>query len=235
MKRGPKPKPAAQRIREGGTRGRGSISHRPMPSAELLVVAGRDVPITPPDDLPPAARDLWVEIVEMLAASGIIDRVDLPMLRWFCLEHARGWQAKAVLDEPVDEEEHEALEQQIREAEAIAGALKAQVANMLRAGVDVPPAKVNALANYDRTIASLAAYRDARRQVGNLVSLGSTGQLVEHPLVATERAAASLVARFAAAFGLTPADRVALGLALLEGRTMQRDLADDIGAPAARP
>lgn len=233
-KRGPKPKPAARRLREGGTAGRGAISHRPRPTAELVVVAGRDVPVSPPDDLPPAARDLWVEIVERLAETGIIDRVDLPALRWFCVEHARGWQAKSLLDEPVDDGELEALDEQIREMEVIAGALKGQIANMLRAGVDVPPGKLGALSNYEQTIANLVAYRDARRQVGNLVALGSTGQLVEHPLLATERAAAALVARFAAAFGLTPADRAALGLAILEGRTMKRELDEDIGPPAAR-
>lgn len=228
-------KPVAARKREGGTKGDGAVSHRRQPSTELVVVAGRDVPISPPADLPEPARDLWEEIVRVLAEAGIVDRIDLPALRWFCLEHARGWQAKALLDEPVDEEEHAALERQITEMDAIAGALKGQIANMLRAGLDVPPGKINASANYERELANLRAFQRARRKVGNLVALGSTGQLTEHPLLATERAAALLVLRFASRFGLTPSDRAALGLQILEGKTMTKELNDDIGTPARRP
>lgn len=228
-------KPAAQRKREGGTKGQGNVSHRPQPSTELVVVAGRDVPVAPPTDLPAPARDLWEEIVRVLAEAGIVDRIDLPTLRWLCLEHARGWQAKALLDEPVDDDEIQALDQQIREMEAISSALKGQIANLLRAGIEVAPAKVNASANYERELTNLRAYKRAREKVGNLVALGSTGQLTEHPLLATERAAATLVLRFAARFGLTPSDRAALGLQILEGRTMKKELDDEIGAPAKRP
>ena len=228
-------KPAAARKREGGTARSGNVSHRPQPSTELVVVAGRDVPITPPADLPAPARDLWEEIVRVLAEAGIVDRIDLPALRWFCLEHARGWQAKALLDEPIDDEELEALETQLKEMAVIAGALKGQIANMLRAGLDVPPGKINASANYERELANLRAFQRARQKVGNLVALGSTGQLTEHPLLATERAAATLVLRFASRFGLTPSDRAALGLQILEGKTMKKELDDDIGPAAKRP
>lgn len=228
-------KPAAARAREGGTARAGTVSHRPQESTELVVVAGRDVPIAAPDELPEHARDLWVEIVEALARAGIIDKIDLPALRWFCLEHARGWQAKTVLDAPVDEDEMQGLDDQIRGMDAIASNLQSQVANMIRAGVNVPPAQVNALANYATTLANLRHYRAMKRKVGNLVSLGSTGQVIENPLLGTERAAATLVKSFAGRFGLTPADRAALGIAILEGRTMKKELDDEIGRPAKRP
>jgi phage terminase small subunit len=102
-------------------------------------------------------------------------------------------------------------------------------------GVEIPPAKVTAAQRYEQTLANLQTYRDARARVGNMVALGSTGQLTEHPLVGTERASTAIVISIASRFGLTPADRAALGLQLLEGRTMQRDLDDVIGAHARRP
>jgi phage terminase small subunit len=228
-------KPAAARAREGGTARAGAISHRPQPSTELVAVAGRDVPIAAPLDLPEPARELWAEIVAVLAHAGIVDRIDLPMLRWLCVTHARGRQAQAVIDEPVTEEELEQLERQTREMQTLADALKSQVANMMRAGLDVPPAKINALTNYEQTLANLRELHRARRIAGNLVTLGSTGQLVEHPLASTERAAAALVLRYASRFGLTPADRAQLGLQILEGRTMKRDLENAIGPAAKRP
>lgn len=228
-------KPAARRAREGGTARAGTVSHRPLPSTELVAIAGRNVPIAPPDDLPPPARELWVEIVQVLAEAGVIDRVDLPMLRWLCLEHARGQQAREVLDTPPSDNDLAELDRQIRNAETLLGALETQLANMLRAGLDVPPAKVNAAANYGQTLANLRSYRSTVAKVGNLVALGSTGQLVEHPLLATERAAANLVLRYAGRFGLTPSDRAALGIQILEGRTMKKELEDDIGRAATKP
>lgn len=224
-------KPAAQRKREGGTKGQGNVSHRPQPSTELVVVAGRDVPVAPPTDLPAPARDLWEEIVRVLAEAGIVDRIDLPTLRWLCLEHARGWQAKALLDEPVDDDELQALDQQIREMEAISSALKGQIANLLRAGIEVAPAKVNASANYERELTNLRAYRAARARYGNLVALGSTGQLVEHPMVATERNASRLALSFASSFGLTPSDRARLGILIFDAVRGKREaeLDDAIG------
>lgn len=227
-------KPAAARAREGGTAKRGAVSHRPQPATEIAVVAGRDVPVSPPDDLPEHARELWVEIVRVLAEAGIVDRVDLPALRWLCLQHGRGWTARRVIDEPVDEESDHDLGQRLSETAAILRAQKFQVANALRAGVDVPPGKLNAISTLEVTLANLEAYRAARRKVGNLVALGSTGQLVEHPLVATERAAASLVLRYASRFGLTPADRAALGLMALEGSARKRELDAVLGA-SGRP
>lgn len=222
-------KPAAKRAREGGTARQGAVSHRPQPPAELIVVAGRNVPVEPPDDLPAPARDLWVEIVQALAEVGIIDRIDLPALRTFCIDYARGVQAGKVLDAAPDEDDDAELQQRLDETSAILRAQKVQTATMLRAGVDVPPAKLNAIANLEVTLANLEAYRDARRLVGNLVALGSTGQLTEHPLLQTERMAHGLVLRFATRFGLTPADRASLGLALIEGHSRQQELVSILG------
>jgi phage terminase small subunit len=225
-------KPAAARRRQGGTKKQNAVSHRPQPAGEeaaLVELAGRDVPVSPPDDLPAPARSLWVELVRVLAQAGVVDKVDLPALRLFCVQYARSWQAKQVLDEPTDPEEDAALEQRLRETAMILNAQKVLVANALRAGVDVSPSKLTAIASLETTLSNLEAYRDARKRVGNLVALGSTGQLTEHPLLQTERMASSLALRFANRFGLTPADRASLGLALVEGSTRAAELDDVLG------
>lgn len=231
-------KPAAKRLREGGTKRAGAVSHRPLPDkkeAELVVVAGRDVPVSPPDDLPAPARELWVELVAVLAKAGVIDRVDLPTLRIFCVQYGRAWQAKSVLDEPVDPKTDRAQAKRLVETTRLLENQKRTVNALVRANMDVPPAKLNAIANLEVTVANLEAYRDARRRVGNLVALGSTGQLTEHPLVQTERQAASLLLRFAGRFGLTPADRATLGLALVEGTQRAAELDQVLGgSPRSR-
>lgn len=226
----PRKHPAA-RSREGGTAGAGTVSHRPQPAtAELVVVAGRNVPIDPPDDLPPDAVDLWVALVRELADAGIIDRIDLPMLRLFCLQHARAWSAHRAIDEPVDDRELEDLDDRIQQMETITNALKTRIAGILRIGQAPDTKDVNAAANYERELTNLRAYSHARRSYGNLVALGSTGQLVEHPLVATERHAAGLALRFAAQFGVTPQGRAQLGLLIVDAQRGARDLDSVIGA-----
>lgn len=231
--RGGRPKkPTAKRKREGGTAGQGAVSHRPLPGkgeSALVEIAGRDVPVSPPDDLPDYARELWTEIVRALAKHGIVDKIDLPALRLFCVQYARAYQAKDVLDASPDEDDDAALEQRLSETTAILKATKIGVANMLRAQVDVPPAKLNAIANLEVVVANLEAYRDARKRVGNLVALGSTGQLVAHPLLDVEKGAAQMALRFASRFGLTPADRASLGLVLIEGQTRANELATVLG------
>lgn len=230
-RKGRPPKPAEARRREGGTARQGTISHRPQ--AEIVVVAGRNVPVDPPADLPDEAIELWEEIVRVLADAGIVDTIDLPMLRQLVLQYARARQATKIIDEPLTPNEEAALLQELREGETIANGLKTSIAQQLRAGVQPPPAQVNALANYEQTLTNKRAYVDARRKVGGLVALGSTGQLVEHPMVGTERAAASLLLRFASDYAMTPVARASLGIAVLEGRSLKKELEDDIG-PAAR-
>lgn len=228
--RGGRPKkPAARRAREGGTKRQGAVSHRPQPSTELVVVAGRDVPVSAPPELPPHARDLWEEIVRVLAEAGVVDKIDLPALRLFCVQYARAYAAKDVLDAEPNADDDLELERRLADTKAILDAQKIRVATTLRANVDVAPSLLNAIANLEVTVANLEAYRDARRRVGNLIALGSTGQLVAHPLLDVERHAANLCLRFGGRFGLTPADRASLGLALIEGHTRSTELSTILG------
>lgn len=225
-KPGRPPKPRAARRKEGGTERAGAVSHRPLPAP--VVVAGRNVPVDPPADLAPDARDLWTEIVRQLAEAGIIDRIDLPMLRLLCTEFGRARQAAVLIDEPVDEADLDAIDRRIRENEAVATALKTQILGAIRVGISVPPASVSALAKLETTITNLHAYRRAYAKVGNLVALGSTGQLTEHPAVEIARASTSTVLRYATEFCLTPTARARMGLAVLEARSLQKELADDL-------
>jgi phage terminase small subunit len=231
-KKGRPPKPTPTRRREGGTEKQGAISHRPLP--EPVVVAGRNVPIAAPADIPEDARALWEEIVRQLAEAGIIDRIDLPMLREYCVQYARARQAARLIDEPVSEEELAELDHRIRENVAVSNGLKTKILEALRVGVDVAPAKISSLAKLETTIVNLQAYRHARAKVGNLVALGSTGQLTEHPAVDIERAAASVALRYATEFASTPTARARLGLAVLEGRSLQKELDEDLGPEAKR-
>jgi phage terminase small subunit len=231
-KKGRPPKVTQARRREGGTERQGTVSHRPLP--EPVIVAGRNVPIAAPDDMPEDARSLWEEIVRQLAEAGIIDRIDLPMLRDYCVQYARARQAARLIDAPVSEQELEALDNRIKENVAVSAALKTKILEALRVGVAVPPAQVSALAKLETAIVNLEAYRDAKKKVGNLVALGSTGQLTEHPAVDIERHAASTALRFATEFATTPTARARLGLAVLEGRSLQKELDEDLGPEAKR-
>lgn len=224
-------KPTARRRREGGTKGQGEISHRPLPDAEtaLVEIAGRDVPVSPPDGLPKYARELWTEIVRVLAEHGMVDKIDLPALRILCVEYARHCQARDVLDEEPDADADAKVERRLADTVAILDAQKVRVANLLRANADVSPSLLNAIANLEVVVSNLEAYLRARTRVGNLVALGSTGQLVAHPLLDVERQAAQIVLRYAGRFGLTPSDRAALGLNLLEGKERAAQLTSILG------
>lgn len=226
-KTGRPPKPTQRRRKEGGTERAGTVSHRPLP--EPIVVAGRNVPIRPPDELAPDARDLWIEIVRQLADAGIVDKIDLPALRLLCTEYGRARQAATLIDEPVTEDELARLDTRIRENEAVANAIKTQILGAVRVGISVPPAQVSALAKLEMTIVNLTAYRAARAKVGNLIALGSTGQLTEHPAVDIARASSALVLRYLTEFAATPTARARLGLAVLEGRSLQKELEEDLG------
>lgn len=57
------------------------------------------------------------------------------------------------------------------------------------------------------------------------VTLGSTGQLVEHPALATERQAHQMFLRFAEHYALTPIARTRLGLAELQRRSLAGEMA----------
>jgi P27 family predicted phage terminase small subunit len=90
--RGGKPKPIEQRIREGNP------SKRPLP--EPVLIAGRpDLQelAEPPAYLPPEAKEFWRDSVVKLCETGIIDRVDVPVLEQLCTQYARIRQSQRVL------------------------------------------------------------------------------------------------------------------------------------------
>jgi len=85
----------------------------------------------------------------------------------------------------------------------------------------------------ETTLVSLEEFVTLRKN-GRKVALGSTGQVTEHPLLASERNAASLVLRAGEHYAVTPVARARLGLAALQGRSLQRELDDELG-PSTRP
>jgi P27 family predicted phage terminase small subunit len=89
-----KPTPIEQRIREGNP------SKRPLP--EPVLIAGRpDLQelADPPAHLPDDAKEFWADSVVKLCETGIIDRVDVPVLEQLCTQYARIRQAQRVLAE----------------------------------------------------------------------------------------------------------------------------------------
>lgn len=78
-----------------------------------------------------------------------------------------------------------------------------------------------------------ARAHQARRVVTSegLFTMGSVGQLREHPAVKIEREAVGLFARLAEQFALTPTSRSRLGMAELHRRSLQEDLTDRLGQP----
>jgi P27 family predicted phage terminase small subunit len=87
--RGPKPKPAEVRKREG--------TYKPSEHGEVVVIGGR------PDDLPAPARlteheaAVWSEVVPPLLAVGLLDRVDTFALEALVLCVARWREAEDLL------------------------------------------------------------------------------------------------------------------------------------------
>lgn len=62
-----------------------------------------------------------------------------------------------------------------------------------------------------------------------MVALGSGGQIVESPMLAIERHERLQVLRWMEQFGLTPSARARLGLAALQGRSLQQELNETLG------
>jgi P27 family predicted phage terminase small subunit len=58
-----------------------------------------------------------------------------------------------------------------------------------------------------------------------MLSRGHAGQIREHPAMATVRKSHEVFHRFAAEYGLTPSARARLGLAHMQGRALQKELA----------
>jgi P27 family predicted phage terminase small subunit len=96
--------------------------------------------------------------------------------------------------------------------------------------------RIGILETVDRAALEMAAVQYARwkqasrvvNQMGH-IARGSTGQLTEHPSMATERAASALFLRFAEQYALTPTARTKLGLAEIERARALEDLAGILG------
>jgi P27 family predicted phage terminase small subunit len=94
----------------------------------------------------------------------------------------------------------------------------------------------------DRAALELASTMYARaRQAGRVIAeqghlaRGSTGQLVEHPSLRTERDAAINFLRFAEHYALTPVARTRLGMAELERKSLQQEMKESFGEPNLTP
>ena len=66
------------------------------------------------------------------------------------------------------------------------------------------------------------------------VALGSTGQLVEHPMLATERSAVNIARLMAEQFGITPVGRARAGIAMAVGARLHEDLQASLGPQPRR-
>ena len=103
-------------------------------------------------------------------------------------------------------------------------------------------AKVGILDVVDRAALEMMSTQYARaKQAGRVLAeqgaltKGSTGQLVEHPAMATERNAINTFLRFAEQYALTPVARTRLGLAELERQSMLSEMAQEYGEPELEP
>ena len=77
---------------------------------------------------------------------------------------------------------------------------------------------------------------DARTVVEQegLVAIGSHGQLIEHPMLAAERAAHQLLLRYAEQYGITPVARARIALVARQMTSMADEL-DELEQQAAKP
>lgn len=82
-----------------------------------------------------------------------------------------------------------------------------------------------------------ARVRQAARVVASdgHFSLGSVGQVREHPAVKIERESMVMFLRFAEQFGMTAVSRTRLGMAELHGRALAQELRDAFGPTTLRP
>ena len=198
------------------------------------MLESRDLSEEPPEHLSEQAGAIWRQVVRSLADARVLDRADAPVIEAFCVQLARMRQAQAILDQDLTREEQVELEGRIRELTTILAAAKGQLAGDLRTGARVRSASLNALAELELRIGGLEAYLAARRAGGNRVALGSTGNLRPHPMLAVERAAAAQVRALANDLAMTPPARAELGLKVIVGRSLQRELDDAIGAAPRR-
>lgn len=91
------PKKAAEARRlEGGTKSRGAVSHRPQPRTAILSprMTEENKP-EPPEQLPPAARELWDAAIQQLIDINAAQAIDVPALYLMSIHWeiaVRAWQ-----------------------------------------------------------------------------------------------------------------------------------------------
>lgn len=82
-------KTAEQRIIEGGTPGKGAVSHRPVKKALVLTQRiSTDNRPQAPANLPPIGRELWDDVIEALIDINAAQTLDVPMLTMMCMHYA---------------------------------------------------------------------------------------------------------------------------------------------------
>lgn len=79
---------------------------------------------------------------------------------------------------------------------------------------------------------SVLRWREAEQllDVEGLFIASPNGYKIAHPAIAVAQKAQAEYRSWCARFGLTPSDRVGLGLAVVRGKSLAQDLADKIGA-----
>jgi P27 family predicted phage terminase small subunit len=78
---------------------------------------------------------------------------------------------------------------------------------------------------------SVARWREAEQllDVEGMFVSSPNGYRVAHPAIAVAQKAQTEYRNWCARFGLTPSDRVGLGMAVIRGKSLAQDLADKIG------
>lgn len=97
--------------------------------------------------------------------------------------------------------------------------------------LEEPPVKATelaAIAKLELNLATLGEYLRLREQ-GVKVALGSTGQLVEHPLVDSTRKSAALMLRIGEQYALTPSGRARLAVGVNTAKTLKTELDRELG------
>lgn len=87
--RGPKPKPAEVRKREG--------TYRKSSHGEVVVLAGKPAGLAAPEHLPERVREAWDQIVPPLVDVGLLDRADAPAVEAMCYAVAQFREANEVV------------------------------------------------------------------------------------------------------------------------------------------
>jgi P27 family predicted phage terminase small subunit len=93
------------------------------------------------------------------------------------------------------------------------------------------------VAALEMAASAYARFRQARRVIDEegVMSTGSTGQIVEHPMLATERQSQAQYLRFAEQYALTPVARTRLGLAELHAKSLAEEMNAKMGQPDLKP